>query len=241
MMDLVALQLHTTDNFEENLKQLIQHIENTSNGCIVVAPELSLNGYAYDRLDEAVAISTQAFDELLLLSINKTIITTLTTKNEAQNIFNTLYIFHKGKVVHSQSKHALFVLNDERKYFTAGKKEDIKIIKINGIKIACLICFELRFTELWEQIKGAHIICVPAMWGALRKEHYEILTRSLAVANQCYVIASDSANEDMARSSAVIDPFGNEKRDDNATTITMQYDPKEIKKMRRYMNTGIKF
>ena len=31
-------------------------------------------------------------------------------------------------------------------------------------KIATLICFELRFPALWEQIKGADIILNPAMW-----------------------------------------------------------------------------
>ena len=164
---------------------------------MVVAPELCLNGYAYERLDEAVSIGYQAFNDLLLLSENRTIITTLTTKSETNQYFNTLYIFHKGKVLHRQSKHKLFVLQDERKYFTPGDEEAIKVIEVDGIKIACLICFELRFTQLWEQLKGAHIICVPAMWGVLRKEHYEILTRGLAVANQCYVVASDSANEDI--------------------------------------------
>lgn len=240
-MQLFTLQFETTQNFDNNLKTLVQLIEETSLGCIVLAPELCLTGYAYDRMDIAAKFSLQAFNDLLLLSQNKTIITTLLTKNETNEYFNTLYVFHNGKVIHTQSKHKLFVLNDERKFFTAGNAQDIQIFEINGIKIACLICFELRFTELWEQIKGAHIICVPAMWGNLRKEHYEILTRALAVANQCYVIASDSANNDMAKSSGIIDPFGNELRDDNALKITMEYEANEVKKMRRYMNTGIKF
>jgi predicted amidohydrolase len=83
-------------------------------------------------------------------------------------------------------------MNDERKYFKAGEIEDIKVIKLGELKIASLICFELRFTELWEKLKGADIIFVPAMWGTLRKEHYETLTKALAIANQCFVVASDS-------------------------------------------------
>jgi predicted amidohydrolase len=57
--------------------------------------------------------------------------------------------------------------------------------------------------------------------------------------HQCYVIASNSANENMASSSGIINPFGIEKRDDNQNIISLQYDKKEIKKMRRYLNVGI--
>ena len=57
--------------------------------------------------------------------------------------------------------------------------------------------------------------------------------------NQCYVIASNSTNENMASSSGIINPFGIEKRDDNQNIISLQYDKKEIKEMRRYLNIGI--
>ncbi len=49
----------------------------------------------------------------------------------------------------------LFPLGNELEYFTAGNEDDIKIIEINGVKIATLICFELRFPRLWEKVKGA--------------------------------------------------------------------------------------
>jgi omega-amidase len=97
----------------------------------------------------------------------------------------------------------------------------------------------LDFTELWEKIKGADIIAIPAMWGSLRKEHFESLTKSLAIMNQCYVIASDSANEDCARGSGIITPFGEELRDDNSESITQKFDKTLITKMRRYLNIGI--
>jgi predicted amidohydrolase len=127
----------------------------------------------------------------------------------------------------------------KKNIFKLVKKKDIKIIEINGIKIASLICFELRFTELWEQIKGADIISVPAMWGKLRKTHYEKLTTALAIANQAYVIASDSSNEDMASSSGIITPFGEEFRDDSKEIISLEFQPKEIKKMRKYITIGL--
>lgn len=237
-MNLVALQFETTNNFENNLDKLISLIKQSKNNDIVVAPELCLNGYAYDRLDEAVDITNKALVILKELSINKTIITTFTTKSN-NKYQNTLYTFYNGSIIHTQSKYKLFPLGDEQLHFEAGKKEDIKIIEIDGVKIANLICFELRFTELWEKIKGADIITVPAMWGGIRKEHYEALTKALAISNQCYVIASDSSNNDMASSSGIITPFGEEFRDDQSELISHPFEMKEIKKMRKYIQIGL--
>ena len=237
-MNLVTLQFETTNNYQANLEKFIKLIKQSNPNDIIVAPELCLNGYAYDKMQEAVNITNIALPIILKLSIDRTIISTFTTKTN-NGYQNTLYIFSNGHIQHTQSKYKLFSLGDEEKHFKEGKKEDIKIVEINGIKIASLICFELRFTELWEQIKGADIICIPAMWGKLRKAHFEKLTSALAIANQCYVIASDSPNNDMASSSGIITPFGEEYRNDSLEFISLEFNPKEIKKMRKYITIGL--
>lgn len=238
-MNLVSLQLKTSNNFEKNLQKLKTHILKTPSNSLILAPELYLNGYAYDKLDEAINITKKAIKLLKKLSIDDKIIALTVTTKEENNYYNTLHIFYQGQIIHTQSKAKLFVLDNERKYFTKGDEKDIKIIDINGIKIASLICFELRFIELWKQVQGADIILIPAMWGKLRKQNYEALSTALAIANQCYVVASDSANEDMAKSSAIISPFGNVISNDNKKRIISTFNKKEIKKMRRYLPTEI--
>ena len=237
-MKLISLQLKTSSNFKKNFIKLEKKILNTEYDSFILTPELYLTGYSYNRLEEAVLFTQKTIKTLKTLSKNRTIAITMTTKKN-NKYFNTLHIFHKEIIVHTQSKAILFVLDDERKYFTAGNIEDIKVIDIEGIKIAALICFELRFVELWKQVQGADIILVPAMWGKLRKEHFESLTKSLAIANQCYVIASDSANNNMAKSSSIISPFGKITMDDRKKVISSIYNAKEIRKMRRYINIGI--
>jgi len=237
-MDLISLQITTSDDFESNLSKLIELINKQPSKSFIVAPELCLNGYAYDRLDDAVNITNKALEELEKLSLYKTIALTMTTKKD-DNYLNTLFIFHEGKIVHTQSKNKLFVLNDERVYFTAGNEDDIKVIQVGDLKVACLICFELRFIDLWQKIQGADLVIIPSMWGILRKQNFETLTRALAVMNQCFVIASDSANNDMAKSSGIVTPFGDEYRDDSKEVLSKELDLKEIKKMRRYMQVGI--
>ena len=84
---------------------------------------------------------------------NKTIALTFITKKEHQ-YYNTLYIFHKEKIIHTQSKHRLFPLGDEPTYFASGDLEDMKIIDIDGVKVATLICFEIRFPQYWLKVRN---------------------------------------------------------------------------------------
>ncbi len=240
-MQLVSLQMLTTDDFNKNLNHLIELIEQQKSDSFILAPELCLNGYAYDRFKDAVNITNKAIEKLMILSATKTIALTMTTKdkNIENSYLNTFFIFHKQKVVHTQSKNKLFVLNDEKLYFTSGNQEDIRIFNIGNLKVATLICFELRFIDFWKQIQGADIVLIPSMWGKLRKENFETLTRAIAVMNQCFVIATNSANDDMAKSSGIITPFGEEYRDDTKEILTKSIDLKDIKKMRRYMQVGI--
>jgi len=237
-MNLVTLQFKTTTNFEDNLQTLVSLINSTSDNSFILAPELCLNGYSYNNLAKAVNISAKAITILKEISTNKTISLTLTTEKD-EKYFNTLYIFSKGNILHTQSKVKLFPLGDEDKYFQAGNIEDIKVIDIDGIKVASLICFELRFVELWQKIQGADIILIPAMWGKLRKENFKTLTQAIAVTNQCFVLASNSSNDDMASSSAIITPFGKVNLDDSKEILIQPFDKKEIKKMRTYLNVGL--
>ena len=180
-MNLIALQIKTSQDFEKNLEELKNLIISCEENSIILAPELALSGFCYDRMEEAYIFSLKAIEELKELSHNKTIALTFIMKKEENSFLNTLHIFHNKQIIHTQSKVQLFPLGDELEHFVAGNEDDIKIIEINGIKIATLICFELRFPRLWEKIKGADIILNPAMWGIKRKDHYESISKSLAL------------------------------------------------------------
>jgi predicted amidohydrolase len=98
-----------------------------------------------------------------------------------------------------------------------------------------MICFELRFKDLWKQLEGADVILVPSQWGMLRKRHLEILAQALAVMNQSYVVVANSSKEDMASSSAIYSPNGGVVMDDMQTVISGEIDFELLKKMRRYI------
>lgn len=237
-MKLIALQIKTTTNFQENLTHLKNLINSCEEDSLILTPELAISGFAYDKMNEAATFSLKAIEELKELSINKIIVTTLITKQK-EKFFNTLYMFHNQQIIHTQSKVKLFPLGNELEYFSAGNVEDIKTIEINGLKIATLICFELRFSQLWEKVKGADIILNPAMWGLKRKDHYETISKALALVNQCFVIACNSADDNMGKGSTIINPFGIVKKDDAKEIIEDFFDFEEIKKVRKYINIGL--
>jgi predicted amidohydrolase len=236
---LVALQFnYENKSLEDNFKTLKRLLNKIPEHSIVLAPELCLSGYKYDSMEESAKFSKKILPELKKLSTCKTIALTLIENIEGK-YFNNLKIFHNGVIVQSRPKARLFPLGDEQLHFSSGVDEDIETITIDGIKIATLICFELRFTELWQKTLGADIILVPAFWGKLRKAHLKTLCEALGVANQAFVIVANSSDEEMASSSAIVTPFGDVYRDDSAFIIKHEVDLSEIKKMRRYINIGL--
>jgi len=233
-LEVVTLQLPPRQRYQENLDTLLAHLENYTDKHLVVAPEVFLTGLDYAHMTTAAKFSVNALKTLKKEVDEQVVILTLIVE-EDDDFVNQAVVIHKHKIIHKQEKVKLFKLGDEDLYFRAGKKKKIKPFEIEGVNYALLICFELRFKDLWKQVEGADVVIVPARWGKLRKNHLEILSRALAVMNQCYVVVSNSSDIDMASSSAIIAPTGVVVQDDKQEAIEGTIDFREIKKMRRYI------
>jgi predicted amidohydrolase len=233
-MRAYALQLKNKKPYEKNLEELLEIIATLPKDALIVAPEVCLTDYDYENLDEACKFGEYALEELVKVVDEQILALTLLLKENGKAV-NKAVVLHKGKIVHAQNKAKLFKLGNEHHYLEAGDEEDIKIFEINGIKFGLLICFELRYKELWQRLEGADIILVPAQWGLPRKRHLEILSHALAVMNQCFVIVSNSSKEDMASSSAIYTPTGGKNINDYARVIESNLDFKELEFMRRYL------
>jgi len=233
-MQAVVLNLPSAKRYQENLDRLLDILRTEQDKQIIVAPEVYLTAYDYEHLSTAAMFSAKAL-KILKQEVGEQILVLTLILEEGDGFVNQAVVIHKHKVVYRQNKVKLFKLGDEDLYFHAGKKKKIMPFEIEGVKYAVLICFELRFKELWKQIEGVDIVLIPARWGLLRKQHLEILSSALAVMNQCYVLLSNSADEDMASSSAIISPYGHVVKDDSAEVVEGVVDFREIRKMRRYI------
>lgn len=223
-MKISSLQLQTSQDYQQNLDNLVSLIQNCDSD-LILAPEVCITGFDYTNFQKANEFSTNIKETISQLSKNKIISLTLIEDNK-----NVAYVFYEGKEIYKKEKEKLFLIED--KYFQAGDKKP-EVFEIDGVKYALLICFELRFIEYWSLIKEADIILIPAQWGVQRKNHLITLSNALALSNQSFVVLSDGANSDMAKSSGVISPWQEEIRDDNSQIITTNIDLREIKRVRK--------
>jgi len=225
--------------YAENLATLLTLINETPENAIVLAPEVCLTNFDYDAFRAAADFAFCADEALRTSSLGRIVILTMIVRREG-GFFNVARVYHDGILVHEQAKAKLFTIGEEERWFAAGDAAAVVPFEVDGIRFGILICFELRFTALWEQLRGAEIICIPAQWGKLRAAHYDILGRALAVANECYVLQSDTANDDTTGQGGIITPFGECARNGIDALLARPFEPSEVKKMRRYLDTGIR-
>ncbi len=234
-LNAALLQLPALSRYQENLDTLLGYIEENPDADLIIAPEVALSGFDYAHIKTAAAFSRAALKRLKKAVGEGQMLVLTMIVEEKGAYYNRAFVIRGHKVIHKQDKAKLFALGDEDLYFKAGKSKKIKPFEVDGVRFAILICFELRFKELWKQIEGADVVLIPARWGKARKAHLEILSRALAVMNQCYVLVADAADADMARSSAVISPNGDVLQDDEKALIHGAPDLREVIKMRRYI------
>ncbi len=233
-MEVATLQLPSHKRYQENLDILIFYLKAHQDKHIVLAPEVFLTSYDYEHMTTAAKFSANAL-KTLKKEVGEQIVVLTLILEEGDTFINQAVVIHKHKIIHRQEKVKLFKLGDEDLYLKAGRKKKIKPFEIDGVSYAILICFELRFKDLWKQVEGVDVVLIPARWGKVRKSHLAVLSQALAVMNQCYVVVSNSSDPDMASSSSIISPTGKTIMDDNAEVIEGNIDFREIKKMRRYI------
>ena len=231
-MNIALLQLKTTTDYQKNLDILVEHIKANQDKDLIIAPEVYLTGYDYENFEASLDFYEKAMEVLLPL-IGAQIFVFTIVRCEAGQVVNQAMVIYNHEVVYRQNKYKLFHVGDEDKYFDAGKRDTIEKFTINGVTYGLLICFELRFKELWKEMEGVDVFLLPAMWGKPRKNHLEVLTQAFAIMNQCYVLVCNSANDDMASSSAIIHPWGEVVMDDELEVIEESIDLREVKKTRR--------
>ena len=105
-----------------------------------------------------------------------------------------------------------FLFPSERDSFAVGS--EIVIVDIGAAKVCPLICYDLRFPELWRLASraGAEVFAIGSAWPSVRHEHWRALLVARAIENQACVIAANRGGSDPTHTylggSVVIDPLG---------------------------------
>jgi predicted amidohydrolase len=88
------------------------------------------------------------------------------------------------------------------------------VFEWGGLKIATLVCYDLRFPELARAAVrlGAEVLVYIAAWPVKRYQHWLTLLQARAIENQAYVIGVNRTGGDPQFSyngrSVVVDPHG---------------------------------
>ncbi len=163
---------------------------------VIVFPEVWTVGWSCSKFQaSAQDISTGSVGEFLSQTARKynanIIGGSVITKTNNQ-YFNTCPVYKRnGELVTTYSKMHLYSYYgcDENKYVKAGEKPIL--VELDGIKYGLTICYDIRFPELYREYAkaGADVLINCAAWGSKKPIPWEVMTKSRAVENQCYMVA----------------------------------------------------
>lgn len=146
-------------------------------------------------------------------------------RGDGERLFNTTVVFDRdGAELARYRKIHLFdvVTPDGREYresAVVGRGTEVVTYPVEGVRIGCSICYDLRFGELYRRLAaaGAQLLTVPAAFTLQTgKDHWEILLRARAIETECFVAAaaqvgSFAAGNDRRQNwghSMIVDPWG---------------------------------
>lgn len=117
---------------------------------------------------------------------------TVNRNSAHQKYYNTCPVINRqGELVATYNKMHLFSYYGclEGSYVSPGQNP--VLVDLDGVKIGLSICYDIRFPELYREYRksGADLLINMAAWPLSRAIHWESLTRSRAVENQCFMVA----------------------------------------------------
>ena len=163
--------------------------------------------------------------------------------------FNTSVLINpQGKITAKYRKIHLFDIKLKGKEILESSRnqagKNLKLAKIENIKVGLSICYDLRFPEVYRYYSknGAEIICVPSSFTKLTGEaHWHTLIKARAIENFAYVIAPNQAGTGSGGvktygHSLIVDPWGRILAEGSANkeeVIFAEIDLEYLKKIRK--------
>ena len=116
---------------------------------------------------------------------------------------------------------------------------------IDGLRVGCAICYDIRFAELFLHLAkaGCDVIVLPAAFTLQTgKDHWEVLARARAIETQAYFIACGQTGAVMVDGerracyghSLVCDPWGHTiaRASDGVGLVSARIDRRQIARVR---------
>lgn len=231
MPTVAAIQMCSSTSVAENCENAAKLIsEAAKNGAqLIVLPEMFplIGSKPTDKIDNKEEygdgtiqnfLSQQAKENNIWI-VGGTIPISCNNKNKVKAA--CIVYDNKGKALVRYDKIHLFdvVISDNESYKesdTIEPGDKLVVIDTPVGKLGLAVCYDIRFPALFTHLfnNGAEIIAIPSAFTMKTGEaHWELLVRSRAVENFCYVIgACQGGTHDSGRKtyghSLIVDPWG---------------------------------
>ncbi|TDU70744.1 putative amidohydrolase [Prosthecobacter fusiformis] len=201
-MHIYAIQLDSvwedkTANFAK-----VRHLLNESPplpGSLIVLPEMFATGFS-TRLAvtlESIGAETELFLREIATQWQCAVLGGVVTPGpEGKGYNQALAIAPDGTELVRYTKVRPFSYGPEAEVHAPG--QETKVFEWQGLQIAPLICYDLRFPELARSAlnQGAELFICIAAWPARRIQHWLTLIQARAIENQAYVLGVNRCGQE---------------------------------------------
>lgn len=156
----------------------------------LVFPEMTLTGFTMDTkrfgetIDQSPSIcffQEEAKKNKVAIAFGLPICVDTTTENHC------ILINQQGDIIADYAKIHPFSYGTETQYYTGGNR--LVSCEINGISVAPLICYDLRFPEIFQLAsEKSTLLTVIASWPIARRQHWIALLQARAIECQAFVV-----------------------------------------------------
>ncbi len=168
-----------------------------------------------------------------------------------KRIYNSTFVFNReGKeIAHYRKIHMFDIVGPDgtayKESATVKPGENVVVYDLDGFKVGCAICYDIRFAELYLELEkaGADVIVLPAAFTLQTgKDHWEVLARARAIETQTYFAACGQTGSTVSNGerrhtyghSLVCDPWGQvvARASDGVGFVTARIERAQIERVR---------
>ncbi|MGH7972858.1 MAG: nitrilase-related carbon-nitrogen hydrolase [Limisphaerales bacterium] len=215
-MDILALQLDISwENKAQNFSNVHRLLAQAApgSGSLVALPEMFATGFSMNTaaIAEPYGGDTEVFLASMAREFGVYILGGAAMRGRDGLVRNKALLFSPtGELAGFYAKMRPFTPGGESEHYTAGEKPTV--FPLPACHLAPLICYDLRFPELFRASAATHrleLFVVIANWPQKRVLHWTRLLQARAIENQAYVVGVNRVGQDpfytYSGHSAVID------------------------------------
>jgi len=185
------------DNFEATRTNIENQIDKaqTRNGDFVVMQEMTDTGWSMD-LNTITGIGTVEWACILAKQFGVWIQVGWADVTEGRGKNCVSICSPEGESIATYTKVFTCSPLNEGNFFDSG--EELVVVDLGEVTVCPLICYDVRFPELWRPaaIAGVDVFTVSSSWPRIRIAHWRALLLARAIENQTFVVASNRVGQD---------------------------------------------